>query len=285
MSMIKSIARMAPPGFVRWVGRLQFRFPVLAPLINRVGAQASAGENVMRHGIGRGLKFDSQGGHPGYAMGTSDPEEQAALAQHLKLGQVFYDIGANVGFFTTLAGRIVGPAGRVYGFEPFPGSAAAARANASRNGFDHVEIIDAAVSNFEGEAAFDVSKTITVFRLLKPGESGGGDGKSIRVPVITIDAEVARGRLQPPDMVMIDVEGAELEVLEGMRQTLRARRPTIICEVHWAVPEEFLARFRAIAGDDAYDVRTLDGSPMPTGAERFHLLMTPKPGDENMGRP
>lgn len=275
MNAIKTLARLAPRSLVRWLGRLQFKYPAVAPLLNRLGAQATQGENVMRHGIGRGLRFDSRGGHPGYALGTSDPDEQAALQRQLTAGQVFYDIGANVGFFTTLAAKIVGAKGQVYGFEPFPATAATARDNARRNGFEHVTIIEAAVSNFEGEAVFDVSNTTTTFRLLKPGEKVAGTAQSIKVPVMTIDGQIAAG-LRPPNLVMIDVEGAELEVLEGMRQTLLTYRPSIICEVHWCPAEKFMAHVEKIAGQ-TYSITNLTGDPLPQlGAERYHVCMTPR---------
>ena len=124
-----------------WLGRLQFQVPILAPLINWAGSSVRHGENVIRHGVGKGLKFDPRGGNPGYSLGTTEQAEQLLLSECLKPGDVFYDIGTNVGFFTTLGGRLVGPKGHVYGFEPFPGSAAAAAANAERNQFEHVKIL------------------------------------------------------------------------------------------------------------------------------------------------
>jgi FkbM family methyltransferase len=229
----------------------------------------------MRHGIGRGLRFDSRGGNPGYALGTSDMEEQNAIARHLSAGQVFYDIGANVGFFTTLAARLVGPQGQVYGFEPFPASAATARDNAARNGFTHVQIIEAAVSNFDGEAVFDVSNTITTFRLAKPGEDLEQTAHTIKVPVVRMDGQIAAG-LRPPNVVMIDVEGAELEVLEGMRETLLSHRPTVICEVHWRPSDQFLEQVEKITSS-TYAVTDLAGGPLPQfGIERYHVCMTPR---------
>jgi FkbM family methyltransferase len=274
MDVVRTVARFAPRSLVQWLGRLQFKFPVLAPMINHLGARATQGENVMRHGIGRGLRFDSRGGHPGYALGTSDVEEQNALARLLAAGQVFYDIGANVGFFTTVAAKVVGPQGQVYGFEPFPASAATARDNAIRNGFKHVTIIEAGVSNFEGETVFDVSKTTTNFHLLKPGEQIDATAQTIKVPVTTIDRQLSVG-LRPPNLVMIDVEGAEFEVLEGMRQTLLAYRPAVICEVHWRPTDEFLEHVRSIVGS-VYSITDLAGAPLPQlGAERYHVCMMP----------
>jgi FkbM family methyltransferase len=275
MSFIRAAARLAPPSLLRWVGRLQFQVPMLAPLINFAAAKVRKGESVIRHGVGAGLKFDPCGGHPGYAMGTTEPQEQQMLAAHLKAGQVFYDIGANVGFFTTLAAKLVGNRGQVYGFEPFPDCAEAARNNARRNGFDQVTIRQAAVSKYEGMGSFALKGTISMFHLASEAEKATAKLSMIQVPVVTIDGMVSRGELRPPDYVIIDVEGAELDVLEGMQNTIKTHRPAILCEVHWISAADFLNRIAAILGTDLYRIRTIDDQPLPTGIERYHVLMTP----------
>jgi hypothetical protein len=58
----------------------------------------------------------------------------------------------------------------------------------------------------------------------------------VDIDVTAIDAELASGR-GAPDVVKIDVEGAEVQVLEGMRETLERHRPALICEVHGTAPE------------------------------------------------
>src|SRR4051794_32864724 len=121
--MALSLAQKMPSSLLRAVGRLQFRAPWLHRLILSFAGPATSRPGIIRHGIGAGLHFDATGGQPGYLFGTSEPQEQALLKQWLKPGAVFYDVGANIGFFSTLAGRLVGNTGAVYAFEPFPESA------------------------------------------------------------------------------------------------------------------------------------------------------------------
>ncbi len=64
----------------------------------------------------------------------------------------------------------------------------------------------------------------------------GSEGKAIRVPQRTLDECAAK--LEPPDLIKVDVEGAELEVLEGARELIAGRRPAMIIEFHDALALE-----------------------------------------------
>ena len=245
-------------------------------MLRWAAASVTHGESVMRYGVGRGLKFDPQGGHPGFALGTSDPLEQKVLSDHLRPGSVFYDIGANVGFFAVLGARLVGRTGKVYAFEPFPDTARIARENIERNGFTHAEVVEAAVSDHDGTSQFVISSANTNYHLPKSGDAEDAVQQGITVRTVLIDGLIEAGVTQPPAVVQIDAEGAELSVLRGMAKTVRQWSPVILCEVHWQEPKEFLIQCRNIVGgEDAYDIRRVDGLPMPTTAERFHLIMTP----------
>lgn len=259
-AVLARLISLLPPGLIRAVGGLQFKLPLVGPLIGYAGRRLLAREGVIRHGVGAGLRFDARGGFAGYLLGTSEPLEQETLARLLKPGMVFYDIGANVGFYSTIAARIVGPSGRVYAFEPCPEFAAAARRNAALNGFSNVEVIEAAVSDRPGEARF----------VLGPVGANSSTGPGGGVAVISIDE--CEG-LRPPDVVMIDVEGAEVGVLRGMLRTIREHRPAIICEVHWVVAE--FDGVRRELESEGYDARTLRGGPFPSTPKHYHAVLTP----------
>jgi FkbM family methyltransferase len=211
---------------IRAVGRWQFKLAPLRWLVERLTPRLTQRCGDIAHGIGAGLRFDATGGQPGFLLGTAEPEEQAVSAQHLVLGGVFYDIGANIGFYSTLAGRLVGPGGHVYGFEPTPASAAQAKRNAELNGFSHIEIVEVAASDSTGRMTLAADAGSATNHL-----TSTGDG--IDVAVITIDSWRAQTKAQPPTVVMIDVEGSELRVLGGMLDTIRQQKPVILCEVHW----------------------------------------------------
>ena len=90
-------------------------------------------------GPGRGLRINLHGSAVVFATGMAERPMQEALARELRPGATFFDIGANVGFVTVLAARLVGPGGRVIAFEPVPQNAAAIRENLALNGIDWAE--------------------------------------------------------------------------------------------------------------------------------------------------
>lgn len=269
--LIDVVLPRLPVGVVSALGRLQFRIPLLRRLALRANADLTEREGVIAHGIGSGLRFDARGGQPGYLLGTSEPDEQEVLSRHLGPGDVFYDIGANIGFFSTLAARLVGPSGQVHAFEPFAESAERARRNAALNGFDHVQVIEAGVSDRAGAMRLALSSTSTLHRLASDGE----DGEGPQVRVVSIDGWRAGDTgVRSPSLVMIDVEGAELEVLAGMRDTLREHRPVVLCEVHW-LGERFLSFVESELTPLGYALSALEG-PAAIGVDRWHALLVPR---------
>jgi FkbM family methyltransferase len=183
----------------------------------------------MFEGPGTGLYFDSGPGNPAYRSGTNELPVQKLLAKHLRSGDVFYDIGANVGFFSVICARLVGPEGAVYAFEPVTANANYIQKNASRNGIRNVTIIRKAVSDKCGVGSLFLAEYSggAVLNVAAPPPDLKG---TVAVDVVSIDSLVATGTLKPPNVIKIDVEGAELHVLHGMRRTLLSSRPIVILE-------------------------------------------------------
>jgi FkbM family methyltransferase len=191
-------------------------------------------------GIGTGLKLNAAASNPAYALGTNELPVQQVLSQHLAVGSVFYDIGANIGFFSVLAARLVGMQGQVYAFEPLPENADAIRRNIKLNAFDNIQVIEAAVAERAGAAEFMVSHY-----------SGGSSLAAASIPpdlkeiitveMVALDDLLEQGRILPPHVVKIDVEGAELQVLKGMPQILSHHCPVIVYEID----DHDLASFQA----------------------------------------
>ena len=118
--MWKRILRLCPGFVIRFIGWLQFKLPILKPMINKVAQRITTGEGIIQRGMGKGLRFDATNCNPGYLAGTSAPQEQKVLADVLQEGDVFFDVGANAGFYAVIGARLVGPEGIVYAFEPTP---------------------------------------------------------------------------------------------------------------------------------------------------------------------
>lgn len=185
-------------------------------------------EHIIRRGAATGLRINLHGSRPSYVLGIAEPDTQRLLEAWLRPGAVFYDLGANVGFFSLIASQLVGPEGHVYALEPSPATARALRSNVVRNGLGNVTVIEAAAGRDDGTAWLDpgegdVSQSA---RLSEDGQTGG-----LPVRVVSIDTLVRDGA-RPPDVVKIDVEGAEADAVHGMRVSLAANRPSIVCEIH-----------------------------------------------------
>lgn len=181
-------------------------------------------------GVGAGLRFNPGNSNPDYAFGTNELPVQHALADKLKLGDVFYDIGANVGFFTVIAAKLVGEKGFVYAFEPVPENVTCIQSNIKSNNFSNVNLDTRAVSSHTGKGELilaDYSGGATLSEADKPPDMKG----VIPVDLVSIDDLMADHKMRPPSLVKIDVEGAELSVLLGMKQTIQEYKPMLIYEV------------------------------------------------------
>src|SRR2546422_5702027 len=155
--------------------------------------------------------------------GTHEPMVQETLTEHLEPAMVLYDLGANAGLFTLIGARCVGTGGKVYAFEPDPDLCQRLSENVSRNGFSNVEIVQAAVCSTTGSVDF-VPVDPSVSPDLGLGRMGAGlPGSSvIRVRSVALD-DFVQGAAAP-DVVKCDVEGAEMEVLEGAHSVLQRKR-------------------------------------------------------------
>lgn len=149
--------------------------------------------------------------------GGLEPGVRRILQALAREGGVAADVGANIGLLTLALARAVGPAGRVFAFEPEDGPRRQLEKTALLNGLKWVEIHDCAVGARAGTAVFHVSPVIGHSSLYElPAEEG--TGRKIEVAVHPLDDLVPPGAKL--DVVKIDVEGAELDVLEGMRRLL-----------------------------------------------------------------
>ncbi len=214
------------------VSNLRWRFPWLRNRWKRfTGLMRNRDLTIMR-GVGAGLRFNTVGSAVSFVMGTHDPVTQVALKSLLQPGMTFYDVGANVGFFSVIAARLVGAGGRVVAFEPLPVNARAIRHNAQLNGFTHIDAREQALGGSDGEASFMLSAEPTWGKLTSVGKAPDQHTGETVVAVRRLDGLIEQEGLPPPDVMKIDVEGAELEMLAGAERTLRARRPVILMELH-----------------------------------------------------
>jgi FkbM family methyltransferase len=236
-----------------------------------------AGVLRVPQGYAGGLAFDMRylpiaHAHIGsIAGGNLESAVQEAMIRHLGRGGVFYDIGANLGFFSLLGAHIAGlEEGQVYAFEAAPDNAEAIRVNAALNAIENVEVLAVAVADRAGRGRLQVVDDQSWSKLVDYGEHPFTE-RVIDVELVAIDDLVASGRISAPAVVKIDVEGAELAVLSGMRETIARHRPAIICELH-DTHAEFVAFMEACG----YRPINLEGTtPVGDAGASAHALALP----------
>lgn len=261
-SLLQSLARRLPATAVGAANEFQYKHPAFGRPIRWIADRAAAGPTVIAKGEAAGLRIDATGFRAGYALGTSDPDEQAWLARSVRRGDVLCDVGAAIGFFTLIGSRLVGDTGSVTAFEPLVGNIERLRANVTMNALANVEIVEAAVAAVSGVGLFGTAGEWDQAKL------GAGD---MEVTVVSLDDHFAGKRA--PDVLKIDAEGSEIEVLRGAAGILSTTGPRILVEVHWLGPDftDFVERELAPIG---YTARKLSGAPLDGAIERYHAVLT-----------
>ncbi len=172
----------------------------------------------------RGTRWITGSASHGCWLGSYEYSKQLAFAKAVHSADVVYDVGANVGFYTLLASRLVGRQGRVYSFEPFPNNIAVLNRHLRLNDVTNATVFEAAVADKPGHMRFAQGELHQEGRLSETG--------SIKVRVVSLDDLVLSGLAQPPQLMKIDVEGAELQVLHGAAMILREYKPVIFLATH-----------------------------------------------------
>jgi FkbM family methyltransferase len=164
-------------------------------------------------------------------QGVFDPDERAFLREFLKPGMVVLDVGAHAGFYTMLASKRVGPAGRVISFEPSPRERERLQMHLRLNRCANVTVEGVALGDAPGHGELFVFEGRTTgcnsFHL---GSTNGA--RPVTVPIQTLDEYMVSGALDRVDLVKMDIEGAERSALRGAEQLFRTRRPVLLCELH-----------------------------------------------------
>jgi FkbM family methyltransferase len=201
-----------------------------------------------------------------------EPGTVALMKRLLPVGGTLVDVGANLGLFTLVGGRTVGPLGRVIAIEPTRETADILRQTVRLNGLaNFVEVHEVAAGVSTGEAELHIGPTSSFNSLISlEGERG-----TQIVRMASLDEIVGRAQV---DFVKIDVEGWELAVLDGMSGLL-ARNPQLVIVLEYGpahlmragiTRDEWMSRLRAI-GRRVYAVDEESGRLYPF-----------RPGDNNV---
>lgn len=195
---------------------------------------------TVRHGLAKGLR--RRGGlaflPAAIASAPERVEEETFLFSLSLEGQTVYDVGGDQGIYTVFFASKVGNHGRVVTFEPNPESRRRIVANVELNQFRNVEVRPIGLGAQKGKLTF-------VFPENEPARGSADAGiqaqilrekntRTIEIEVNSLDDETSSFGLPEPDLVKIDVEGLEMDVLLGMKETIRKSHPSLFIEVHGA---------------------------------------------------
>jgi len=219
--------------FYQSIRRVPFWGQLGHRLVRRLLPPGKRVDIAVRGGLGAGLhlSIDPRYEAP-YAAGLHENALLECLALHLHRGDVFYDVGAHIGFVALVAARLVGPEGRVFAFEPDPENSSRVIHHARINALPQIEVVCSAVWSectampFHRAAVASSRNTGAVID--SPEDFGAAE--VISVPALTLDRFVHEHR--PPRVIKIDVEGGEGDVLKGAEAVLRGAKPVLICEIH-----------------------------------------------------
>ncbi len=238
------------------------------PFLHKIGARAASAYfklqryTVRRLGCAVDIRLSPEFRH---VRGTYELEAMKMVCQLLRPGDTAVDVGANIGLYTLVMAKQVGPTGKVYAFEPANKSYETLIEHISLNGLQGV--VDA------HQLLIDRQKGTLLLHedgLRGTNRVGGSrfDGPNTVVTErrsTTLD-DFFMDKRQLPDLIKIDVEGYEFNVLMGAPQTLKKHSCTVLCEVHPPLLSELGVSFADMCGfmrEVGYRMLDLQGKPLP----------------------
>jgi FkbM family methyltransferase len=227
-AVLLAAVRRVPGRRLREAAQRNVSRPLLTRMVTELDVRVPEGFRVRvetTEAIGRALAV----------TGSWEPHVADAFHRLLAPGAVVIDIGANIGYHTLLAAKLVGASGHVYAIEPGAGAFSALTANVALNDFSNVTALPIAAGAAEQEATLDDrpwGQSLHSF-VRREGESREQRVAGTRVLVRPVAAVVRPEHIAPLRLVKIDVEGYDVEVLQGLLPLFEAgARPAVVIELH-----------------------------------------------------
>ncbi len=227
--------------------------------------------HVINAGPARGLRFEvTLPDDKAIWSGTFEPEFSQALHDAVHKSDVCYDIGGYRGYMTGVLALAC--ASRVIVFEPLPDNLAHLVRLAKLNPQLPIQIEGTAIGKADGHVHFKVMPDKSMGKLADSSfQAERAASHAIQVQVVRLDTCIFGRGLPRPNMMKIDVEGAEVDVLDGAIRTLKECRPRILIEAHSErLAELCTQRLR----DSAYELHQLQQGRLDPNQPR-HLLAEP----------
>ena len=182
----------------------------------------------------KGKKWIVGAGQHGCWLGSYEYDKQGLFKKSILEGSIVFDIGAHVGFYTLLASILVGHKGKVFTFEPLPRNLLYLKQHLKLNHIKNVKLFEAAVSSSCDFAYFDAPDNNLPKSYLGKLSTQG----KLKVKTFSLDKLLEQGEIVAPTHLKIDVEGAEISVLEGANKILAEAHPMIFLATHGNEPHQ-----------------------------------------------
>ena len=170
-----------------------------------------------------------------FIQGTQELYKTEAFLKNFRKGDVFFDIGAHVGYFSAIAAVLNNGSGEVHAFEPRAMNARFFRNHMKANGLQNVTLYEVAVGESDGEVNFDTKHGSATGRVSENGK--------LRIKQVSIDRMINDNSLPVPGFIKIDVEGGEIEVLKGLKNLISSTRPRLLVATHNPECHEYVIDF------------------------------------------
>jgi FkbM family methyltransferase len=187
-------------------------------------------------------------------FGRYEPFETSLVESEVRPGMTVVDAGANIGYYSLLFGRLTGPTGRVYAFEPAPQNRKILEANIAGNGLCNITVIGRAASDRAERCTFFLSnENLGDHRMFAADEAR----EELEIQSVRIDEEIEA----PVHFIKLDIQGSEHRALIGMERLL-AKSPSV------TLFTEFWPKGIRASGGDATEFLALLRAH---GFEIFHI--------------
>ena len=174
-------------------------------------------------GPARGFKWVVGASIHGCWLGTYEKNKQKRFNAAIRPDDVVYDLGAQAGFYSLLASRLVGRQGAVYAFEPLPRNVRFLQKHIELYGVTNINVFELAIGGTDGTARFADGPN--------PLQGSLSESGARAVRVAQLDTLFSEGRLRPPNVLKIDIEGGGLAACLGAKRLLETYKPNVFLAI------------------------------------------------------
>lgn len=162
---------------------------------------------------------------------------QVAMLSAIRPGDIVWDVGANVGFYSKKFSDIAGSSGKVFAYEPSPANLH--RLNKAVASLGNVTVMPVALGDRKDVVVFEQGTDPLGATSRVVDKAARKSGRQVEIQLLSGDHLVSSGAVAMPNVIKIDTEGFELDVLRGLRQILQHKSLRTLCvEVHFGLLKE-----------------------------------------------